>query len=67
VSGRPTAAAVPVDGRGTGRSDSAAQAKVPGFDYLKTFYALADATRPSALGQSAPEAFEARHTLTTAA
>ncbi|MFQ1003691.1 IS3 family transposase [Modestobacter sp. SSW1-42] len=48
-----------------GRLTTRREAKVAVFDYLETFYN--PRRRHSALGQIAPPAFEARHTLTTAA
>ena len=48
-----------------GRFATRREAKLAVFDYLETFYN--PRRRHSALGNVAPAAFEARHTLTTAA
>ena len=53
------------DQQPSGRFQSRREAKLAVFDYLETFYN--PRRRHSALGQIAPAAFEARHTLTTAA
>ncbi len=48
-----------------GRFATRREAKLAVFDYLETFYN--PRRRHSALGQTSPAAFEARHTLSTAA
>ncbi len=53
------------DQQSNGRFATRREARLAVFDYLEAFYN--PRRRHSSLGQIAPAAFEARHTLTTAA